>query len=560
MRNLAKLFVLAMCLTLVGALWANGAKGPQVSLDTKYGVGSINLSEQRSAMEMPRHVRGTLDEVIISEDFEAVADGALPVGWTQVSVDNGFCAQFNRNSTWQAFNYGANAHGGAKVAMCHYNDAALPNNDWLILPQQNLGGQIMFSFWAASQDPNYLESFAVKLSTTGNQPANFTVTLGTYTNVPTTWQQYTYDLSQYAGAAFYVAIHYNSIDEFVLKIDDVLLEAGEAGPQGSIVGTVTEFGAGTPIQNVTVAIQGGATTTTDASGQYTFVDVPVGTYTMNFTKMGYEPETVTGVDVTEDGTTVVDVEMIFLNLVVTDYASTGGVVNIPDQNPAGAVKTLVINDDVLIEDVDVTVNITHTWVSDLDLYLVAPWADSVQLAEDPTDFPPGANMTNTRFDDEAANPFAYNSSGAPYTGSFRPFQQLSAFDGFTTMGTWGLRAVDNEQADVGTINNFTIHVTHAGTSADDAPGSVPSEFSVGAAYPNPFNPSTQISFSVPNTTNATMKIFNSLGQEVATLIDGQVVAGMHTVYFTAYNLPSGLYFAQFRAGSFTSTQKLVLMK
>jgi len=235
-------------------------------------------------------------------------------------------------------------------------------------------------------------------------------------------------------------------------------------------------------------------------------------------------------------------------------------VNIPDQDPAGAAKNLVINDDFLIDDVDVTVNITHTYVSDLDLYLVSPWGDSVQLAEDPADFPAGANMTNCRFDDEAATAFAYSPTGAPYTGSWQPFGELEMFDGFTSMGTWRLRAVDNEAADVGTIGIFIIHITHEAEAVGDRGEGIPTGFALHEAFPNPFNPTTRIDFDVPVTTNAELTIYNSLGQEVATLANGTMNAGLHTVYFDASSLTSGIYFAQLRAGNFTSTQKLVLMK
>lgn len=564
MRNLAKLFVLAMCLIVVGSAFAGKVKGPDARLVGKHGTTMMVNESADSNFELPAvgtRRPGHLDEVIISENFDDLTPGTLPAGWIMVDVDGGTCSDANwpfDMSQWTVLGAPFQAHSGTNTVANVYNDQALPNNDWLILPQQTLGGEITLTFWAASQQQEYLETFAVKVSTTGAEPANFTTTLATFTNHSITWTEHTFDLSAYAGTPFYVGFHHTSIDKWVLKIDDVLLEAGEAGPQGSIVGTVTDFETGLPISGADVEIDGGASTTTDASGQYAFPLVNIGTYNMTFSKANYEDELVVGVEVTQDNVTTVDAALIASSQVTTDYPSNNTPVAIPDEGTAA--KTLVINDDVLIEDVDITVNITHTYVSDLDLYLVAPWADSVQLVEDPTDFPAGANMTNCRFDDEADTPFEYSAGGAPYTGSWQPFAPLSAFDGFTSMGTWALRAVDNEAADVGSINNFTIHITHEASAADDAPGSVPSEFTVSAAYPNPFNPSTQISFNVPNTTNATLKIFNSLGQEVATLIDGQVVAGTHTAYFTAYNLPSGLYFAQFNAGSFSSTQKLVLLK
>ncbi len=79
-------------------------------------------------------------------------------------------------------------------------------------------------------------------------------------------------------------------------------------------------------------------------------------------------------------------------------------------------------------------------------------------------------------------------------------------------------------------------------------------------YPNPFNPSTTIRFSLPHASLITLKVFNLSGQEVATLLDEQREAGMHTVRWNANGLPSGVYFYRLQVGEFEETRKLVLMR
>jgi hypothetical protein len=79
-------------------------------------------------------------------------------------------------------------------------------------------------------------------------------------------------------------------------------------------------------------------------------------------------------------------------------------------------------------------------------------------------------------------------------------------------------------------------------------------------YPNPFNPSTTISYELPARSHVTLKVFNVLGQEAATLENGEVQAGRHQVRWNADGLPSGMYFYQLRANSFMETRKMLLLQ
>lgn len=89
---------------------------------------------------------------------------------------------------------------------------------------------------------------------------------------------------------------------------------------------------------------------------------------------------------------------------------------------------------------------------------------------------------------------------------------------------------------------------------------IPREFSLGQNYPNPFNPSTKINYTIPKTSDVTLKVYNLLGQEVATLFDGVKSAGAHTVNFDASKLSSGVYFYTITTGDFVSTKKMMLIK
>ncbi len=79
-------------------------------------------------------------------------------------------------------------------------------------------------------------------------------------------------------------------------------------------------------------------------------------------------------------------------------------------------------------------------------------------------------------------------------------------------------------------------------------------------YPNPFNPSTIIAFTLPNATFVSLKVYDLLGKEVATLVNEELQSGYHQVNFNAKDLSGGVYFYTIKAGSFTNTKKLVLLK
>jgi len=79
-------------------------------------------------------------------------------------------------------------------------------------------------------------------------------------------------------------------------------------------------------------------------------------------------------------------------------------------------------------------------------------------------------------------------------------------------------------------------------------------------YPNPFNPSTRIQYSVASSQNVTLKVFDVLGNEVATLVNEPKAPGVYTVQFNGGNLTSGVYFYKLQSGSFVQTKKFILMK
>ena len=86
------------------------------------------------------------------------------------------------------------------------------------------------------------------------------------------------------------------------------------------------------------------------------------------------------------------------------------------------------------------------------------------------------------------------------------------------------------------------------------------EYSLSQNYPNPFNPSTEIIYTLAKSGNITLKVYNLLGSEVATLVNGFMESGKHSAKFNAKDFTSGVYFYTIKADNFTSTRKMMLMK
>lgn len=99
------------------------------------------------------------------------------------------------------------------------------------------------------------------------------------------------------------------------------------------------------------------------------------------------------------------------------------------------------------------------------------------------------------------------------------------------------------------------------TGVDEEPASaIPASYTLHQNYPNPFNPSTTIRFALPSAGQTTLRVYNLLGQELATLVNDVMPAGVHAVRYNASSLPSGVYFFRIESGSFRAVKKMMLVK
>ena len=110
-------------------------------------------------------------------------------------------------------------------------------------------------------------------------------------------------------------------------------------------------------------------------------------------------------------------------------------------------------------------------------------------------------------------------------------------------------------------NGLILKTTNGGiTGFEPISNETPSDFKLFQNYPNPFNPTTNIKFDIPKSFFVKMVVYNSLGKEVATLVNEKLSAGSYEVEWNGENYPSGVYFYKLVADKFVEVKKMVLNK
>ncbi len=129
-----------------------------------------------------------------------------------------------------------------------------------------------------------------------------------------------------------------------------------------------------------------------------------------------------------------------------------------------------------------------------------------------------------------------------------------------TYNNASLATASTEGLHVGDLNWYPDDMAQWLTDVKHENGPVVNKFSLSQNYPNPFNPSTNIKFTVAENASVTLKVFNVLGEEVATLVNKTMKPGNYSVQFNAENLTSGIYFYTLKSDNFVQTKKMLLLK
>ena len=168
-----------------------------------------------------------------------------------------------------------------------------------------------------------------------------------------------------------------------------------------------------------------------------------------------------------------------------------------------------------------------------------------------------------------------SASNAPYYTSLSPPELITLDDSASialkcqyarTEGLAGVMIWEISQDLVGQeqplMDAIGAQMITTGVAVEARPKTIPAGFVLYDNYPNPFNPSTTIKFSVPFASNVTIKVFDVLGREVATLLNERRAAGAGSVRFdvSQHGIASGVYFYRIQAGAFDQTKKMILLQ
>ncbi|MFQ5768913.1 MAG: T9SS type A sorting domain-containing protein, partial [bacterium] len=156
--------------------------------------------------------------------------------------------------------------------------------------------------------------------------------------------------------------------------------------------------------------------------------------------------------------------------------------------------------------------------------------------------------------------FVGNSTGGVFRSTDNGDNWTQINSGLTNTNIQSFAINSSGQIFAGTDGSGVFRSVRSTTSVKGITDEIPTSFSLEQNYPNPFNPNTTIQFSLPRPGYVTLEMYNSLGEEVMTLVANYLSAGKYKVDWDARGLASGVYYYRLKVGGFFETKRLILMK
>jgi subtilisin-like proprotein convertase family protein len=226
--------------------------------------------------------------------------------------------------------------------------------------------------------------------------------------------------------------------------------------------------------------------------------------------------------------------------------------------------TLMVGENVTIRDLNLFLALDHMGEPDLDMSLEGPDGTMHMFYQDWL-LEDNADGVTTIFDESADSSMAIGVH-TTFSPRIRPDGAFAkTFGGKSSQGRWILHVTDDQDFNTGRLTAWGLQFNNAtATGVADAEPVVPGMFALDQNFPNPFNPSTQITYHVPSAARVRLTIFDLLGREVAMLVDEDRPAGTYRVTWRAAGVASGVYFYRLDArtenGNFVDVKRMLLLR
>jgi hypothetical protein len=239
-----------------------------------------------------------------------------------------------------------------------------------------------------------------------------------------------------------------------------------------------------------------------------------------------------------------------------------GGLNLPINDFQTTVDSILVfptlGDDCIVTDVNVRIDsVLHTWDSDLSFYLKRNNI-SVKIINQVGGS--GDNFIGTILNDSTIT--TIESGTAPFTGSYKPSNPLSAFNSNPGINGryWKLSITDTAAGDTGVLAKWCLVIAMVCPVGGIQILEVPNYYFLNQNYPNPFNPVTNIKFGIPESGDVRLVVYDILGREVKTLLNEYKNPGTYEVQFDASNMASGIYFYSLQTQRGIETKRMLMVK
>ncbi len=235
----------------------------------------------------------------------------------------------------------------------------------------------------------------------------------------------------------------------------------------------------------------------------------------------------------------------------SNFVSTDVPKKIPDNNLVGAISQINVPSSVQIEKLEVSVNIQHTYVNDLQLDLISPTGKSITLMKNQC-FGPEYNDIVATYSVDGSE-IVCNLTVPSIEGIIKPQDDLQIFNGDDSIGIWRLRVIDNAAQDIGTILGWSLNIcTNEEVLSNDR--FALENFNI---YPNPAENHFTVSFSSDQIGDVNLMVYDMLGREIVQKrYTSQGIRFREDVLLP--KIQKGIYFVKVSRGNQASTKKLIL--